>query len=202
MINIKYFLLGAVLTAIPTMIYLFRYDNPKVLSTYVESNTPKTDVYVEIQATPKETATPTPSATPDDSPTPTTSPTKKPTPKPPAATPANQTSTPEPTLTPTPIPTYQQSFNAVELVNKYASTYGVSADILFKIGQCESHFNTNSVSGPYAGIYQFHYSTWQSIRARMNENPDPGLRTNPEESIKTAAYKISKDGTSAWANCD
>jgi hypothetical protein len=35
----------------------------------------------------------------------------------------------------------------------------------------------------------------------MGLNPDPELRFNAEEAIKTTAYKISRDGTGAWPVC-
>jgi hypothetical protein len=200
MLNIKYFLLGAILTLFPTSAYLYsQTSGPDVLSTYVESGQITTP-----SPTPQVTENPTPTATQTATPTITASPSVKPTVKPTinATSSATPTSTPTQTPTSAPTATYQLSFNATELVNKYAAIYAIEPAILFKIGQCESHFNTNSISGPYAGIYQFHYNTWQSVRVRMNENPDPALRTNPDESIKTAAFKISKDGTGAWANCD
>ena len=205
MLNIKYFILGAILTSFPTSAYLFSQTaSPKVLSTQVTStqnasptdkpivsSTPSPTSALTATPTPEMTATPTPTILkPTVTPVPTTTPTIIP------------TTISTATATPATIPTYLPSFNATELVNKYAGIYTIDPAILFRIGQCESKFNTNSVNGPYAGIYQFHYNTWQSVRTRMNENPDPSLRTNPEESIKTAAFKISKDGTGAWANCD
>jgi hypothetical protein len=35
----------------------------------------------------------------------------------------------------------------------------------------------------------------------MNLDPNPELRFNPEEAIKTAAFKISTVGFSPWPNC-
>ena len=113
--------------------------------------------------------------------------------------------TPPPTSTPIPIPTdispTSEPLNAALLVSKYAQEYEIDEHILFTIGQCESGFNATSANDPYGGIYQFHYSTWASIRNLMGLDPNPDLRFNPEESIRTAAFKIAKDGTSAWPAC-
>ena len=105
-----------------------------------------------------------------------------------------------PTSTPKVIPT-PQPFNAILLVSKYAQEYGVDENILFTIGQCESGFNASLVNGPYGGIYQFHYSAWASIRNLMGLDPNPDLRFNPEESIRTAAFKIARNGTGACPAC-
>ena len=147
----------------------------------------------EVTPTPvNEVETPTPSKTPTDTPSPTPIPTPKPTPI--------LTPTPSPTPTPSALPT-SQPYDAISLVSKYAQEYGVDDHVLFTIGQCESGFNPTSVNGPYGGVYQFHYSSWASIRNSMGLDPDPDLRFNPEESIKTAAFKIARDGVEAWPAC-
>lgn len=84
---------------------------------------------------------------------------------------------------------------------KYASQYNVSVSELRKIAVCESGYNANSRNGIYGGMFQFVASTWASTRMAMGENPDPDLRFSPEEAIKTAAFKISRDGLGAWKNC-
>jgi hypothetical protein len=146
----------------------------------------------------QDKVTPTLEVEPTPTPTPTATPTDTPTPKPPL--------TPKPTPSSTPIPTSSvlpsaQPYDAISLVSKYAQEYGISEDVLFTIGQCESGFNPTSSNGPYGGIYQFHYSSWASIRNSMGLDANPDLRFNPEESIKTAAFKISRDGTGAWPAC-
>jgi len=35
----------------------------------------------------------------------------------------------------------------------------------------------------------------------MGLDDDPNIRYNPEESIKTAAFKLSVNGTGIWPNC-
>ena len=87
------------------------------------------------------------------------------------------------------------------LIEKYASEYGVNKDMMVHIAKCESGFRSNAVNGPYAGIYQFIGSTWSSNRRAMGLDPDPTLRYNLEEAVKTAAFKMSRDGFGAWPVC-
>jgi len=87
------------------------------------------------------------------------------------------------------------------LFDKYCGEYGLNKEMMKKIANCESHFNSQAVNGPYMGMYQFLASTWQSNRRAMGLDPDPNLRFNAEESIKTTAYKISRDGAGAWPVC-
>ncbi len=88
-----------------------------------------------------------------------------------------------------------------QMIVRYANEYGVDAGRMLSIASCESGYNPSAVNGPYAGIYQFSSSTWQSNRKAMGLNPDPGLRFNPEEAAKTAAFKMSRDGFGAWPVC-
>jgi soluble lytic murein transglycosylase-like protein len=84
----------------------------------------------------------------------------------------------------------------------YSDQYHVDENELKKIAQCESGFNPNSNnSGLYLGMFQFAASSWSSARSRMGLDPNPDLRTNAEESIKTAAYMIANGGINAWPNC-
>jgi len=135
-------------------------------------------------------------STPTPSPEPTIEPTETPEP------------TPVPTETPTPVPTatpdvwsppeYEPWFA------QYAGQYGVDKNELERISQCESQNKPDIVSrnGLYVGLFQFSASTWESYRKLMGLDPNPGLRTNPEESIKTAAYVIQQTkGTSPWPVC-
>jgi len=73
--------------------------------------------------------------------------------------------------------------------------------MLVKIAVCESELNPNAVNGDFGGLFQFTASTWNSTRNEMNMDPSPDLRFNPEEAIKTAAFKMSVDGTNPWKNC-
>lgn len=111
------------------------------------------------------------------------------------------TFTPTPTHTPTPIPAPISSNELETLFGKYSSLHNIDKELLRKIAYCESKFNTNTVNGPYAGLYQFTESSWIVTRKRMGLDANPTLRFHPEEAIKTAAFKIAKDGLHAWPNC-
>lgn len=91
----------------------------------------------------------------------------------------------------------------VGLVNKYAQMYGAHAQKMLVIAKCESGFNPNAVSpsGTYVGMYQFNASTWGSNRRAMGLDESASLRANAEEAIKTAAFKMGRDGYGAWPVC-
>lgn len=98
-------------------------------------------------------------------------------------------------------PTIRVSTDYEELFDKYGKEYGVNKQVLSKIAYCESTFNPNAVNGPYAGMFQFVTSTWVADRKSMGLDPDPNLRFNAEEAVKTTAYKISRGGIGAWPVC-
>lgn len=121
----------------------------------------------------------------------------------PTATPT-PTNTPTPTPTNTPTPTPQPivtSSDLESLFGKYAGEYSVDKELLKKIAKCESGFNAGASFLDYGGMFQFSSSSWSSTRQQMNQDPNPDLRYNAEESIKTAAFKISVNGPSAWPSC-
>lgn len=140
---------------------------------------------VNSQPTVTVTNTPIPTSTPIPSPTPTPTLTPKP------------SSTPTPTITPIPVTNQQLD----SWFTKYSNYYSVERDRLWSIAVCESKLNPNAKSGDYAGLFQFAQSTWQITRKLINLDPNPDLRFNPEEAIKTAAFKISTGGLSSWKNC-
>lgn len=141
-----------------------------------------------IVSTPTPTPLPpTPTPTPTNTPTPTPKPTRTPTP------------TTKPTPTPTPYPLTPQMLD--DWFTQYANHYSIDRHRLRMIAICESKLRPYAVNGPYVGMYQFGPATWRATRMRMNMDPDLRLRLNPEESIKTAAYKISVEGSRAWPNC-
>lgn len=147
-----------------------------------------------IAPTPTPTAIPTP--TPSPTPTPTPSPTPTPTPKP--------TATPTPTLSPTPTPSKVPQPMAQDLdgwFTTYSNQYHIDRQKLWKIAACESNLNTNARNGDYGGLYQFAAQTWQTTRTAMGLDTNPDLRFNPQESIRTAAYKMSVAGFGSWPNC-
>lgn len=114
---------------------------------------------------------------------------------------AKPSATPKPTATPVPVALPESDLDS--LFEKYAGQYGVSAIAMKHIAQCESGLNPGSLSknGLYGGLFQFVSSTWSGNRRAMGEDPDPNLRFNAEEAIKTAAFKISRDGYGAWPVC-
>lgn len=87
------------------------------------------------------------------------------------------------------------------LIQTYASQYNADPSKMIAIAHCESGLRANAVNGPFAGAYQFLSSTWQSNRRAMGLDPDPTLRYNIEEAIKTAAFKMGRDGYGAWPVC-
>jgi len=89
-----------------------------------------------------------------------------------------------------------------EFFGKYSSQFGVDPELLKRIANCESSFNPNARNLDYGGMYQFSEESWISTRIGMGQNTDPALRFNAEESIKTAAYKLSlPNGANAWPSC-
>lgn len=96
---------------------------------------------------------------------------------------------------------FSENANLKQWYEKYGQQYGVDPIILEKIASCESGERAQAVNGPYGGIFQFVTSTWISNRKAMGEDPNPALRFNAEESIKTAAFKMGRDGYGAWPAC-
>lgn len=157
-----------------------------------------TDSLLEDTDTETEDLDPTPS--PSASPTPVASPTASPSPTPTPSPKATPTPSPLPTLLPTPTPTAAADLEA--LFTKYADEKSVNRELLKKIAVCESNLNPNALSPHgYGGLYQFAESSWRSTRTAMNLDPNPTLRFNAEEAIKTAAFKIATNGPGAWPNC-
>lgn len=111
------------------------------------------------------------------------------------------TEKPWPTRTPTPTAAPVTSEELDRWFSQYSSVYSVDRGRLWRIAVCESRLKTNAINGEYAGLYQFSSSTWRSTRKRMNLLPDPQLRFNPEEAIKTAAFLLSTRGHDPWPNC-
>lgn len=141
---------------------------------------------VEAETSPTQTPTTTPTVT--ATPTVTVSPTSTP------------TTTPEPTITPVPQPdfTSEEIYNFIE---RFASQYGVSPDILRYMALCESGFRPKAKNSIYSGLYQFDSSTWKRFRLEMGEDSDPALRLNAEEAVQTAAYVLHLNKAYIWPNC-
>lgn len=132
---------------------------------------------------------------PSATPTPTTTPTSAP----PTTTP-----TPLPTATPTPTPLPQPlmtSGDLESLFDRFAGEFSVDKNLLKRIASCESEFNSNAENGDYQGMFQFAASSWIATRQAMGADINTDLRKNTEESIKTAAFKIARNGAGAWPSC-
>lgn len=113
--------------------------------------------------------------------------------------------TPIPTATPTPTPTPKPlpltSADLEKWFSEISSQQSIDKDLLKRIAYCESNLNPRAINGDYLGLYQFSKSTWEVTRRRMNHDPNPSLRMDALESIRTAAFKIATDGRHAWPAC-
>ncbi len=143
-----------------------------------------------VSPLPVSKPSPTPTYTPTPTPTNTPTPTMTPTPTP----------TEIPTPTPTPLPVLAPA-DIDGLFTRFSQEYSVDQEQLKKIARCEAGFNSNAENGDYVGMFQFATSSWIGTRNAMNLDPNPDLRRSAEESIKTAAFKISRGGINAWPSC-
>ena len=87
------------------------------------------------------------------------------------------------------------------MFSAYSAYYKVDRGLLRTIAFCESRFIPSATNGRHAGLYQFNSSTWKATRKRMDLDPDPNLRFDAEEAIKTAAFKLHNSGHGAWVVC-
>lgn len=101
------------------------------------------------------------------------------------------------------VPTSTVPADIQVLIETYAPQYGADPAKMAAIAKCESGFNPGAVSpsGAYVGLFQFVSGTWVSNRNAMGLDPNPSLRANAEEAIKTAAFKMGRDGYGAWPVC-
>ena len=158
--------------------------------TYKVSFNPKKEVLsqkIEIE----KVTTPSPTFTPEPTETSTPTPTPKPTIKP----------APTPAPIPTPTPIVKAPGNFEPLFSEFASMFGVDANLLKKIAECETHFNNAVSAPPYAGMFQFREDTWETYRKLMRKDPDINLRYGARESIETAAYVVSLGKLHLWPVC-
>lgn len=135
---------------------------------------------------------------------PTENPTNKPTQTPSPIPTPTATSTPTPTNTPTPKVTstpVSAPSHLQPIFTRFANEYEVESQLLIKIALCESRFNTHAINGDYLGLFQFGSQRWVDYRTQMGHDTNPELRVVTEESIKTAAYAISKGKLFLWPNC-
>lgn len=179
---------GAVVPPIVYFLIISFHGQPRipaaaVLSAEIVTPSPIDSPMPTVTPTPFPTATPT--VTPPSTPTPTLTPSPSPT----------------PTLTPTPTPQPVTSEQLDNWFTSYSNQYSIDRQKLWNIAVCESGLNVNAKNGDYGGLYQFSSGTWASTRTAMSADTNPDLRFNPEEAIKTAAFRISTVGVSAWPNC-
>ena len=184
---IKIFLLGVALGSVSYYTYISSYKlKPEVLSQ-------------SVVAEPSDYSNPDPVFSTPSADTPEPSKTSSPTPQP------TRTPTPKPKPTPTPIPTPTPVIAAPEnlepLFSEFSQIYGVDANLLKKIAECETHFNNAVLSPPYAGMYQFREDTWVTYRRLMGKEADINLRFGARESIETAAYVLSLGKLHLWPVC-
>ncbi len=143
---------------------------------------------IEVSPTTESTTTPTPSPEPTSTPKPTLVP---------SPTPVTVT------VTVTPIPDIVAPADLEPLFTEFANQYHVSANLLKKIADCESHFNRGVVSKneEYMGMFQFQVDKWMNERKLMGADSNPDLRFGARESIETAAFVISREGPGPWPAC-
>lgn len=164
----------------------------QVLAESTEAPAPSITSTPSPEPTKTSTPTPSPTAIPTATSTATAAPTELPSPTP-SATPSGPTTTPD----------VWSPGNLEPWFSQYAGQYGVDKNALERIANCESHFNPNATSpnGAYVGLFQFSAATWSNYRSQMGLDPNPDLRTNAEESIRTGAFMVSKRGTAPWPSC-
>ncbi len=116
-----------------------------------------------------------------------------------------ETPIPTPTKKPTPTPTIKPTSIPVgtfeDWFTKYSREQSIDRERLKRIAVCESGLNPDARFLDYGGLFQFATGSWISTRTNMNLSTDPNLRFNPEEAIRTAAFKVATEGLRAWPNC-
>ena len=183
------FLLGFAMGFLPVLYFLA--NSPSKAPEVLAEDDAEYALAIDSPEPEEITPTPTPTPTPTISPKPTATPTPEP------------TSTPDPTPTPVPTPT-PDVWSPPDIepwFSQYASEFGVDKNVLERLANCESHFNPNAVNGGYLGMFQFSAKTWSDYSVEMGLDPNPALRSNTEESIRTAAYVVQQRGVAPWPSC-
>jgi len=111
---------------------------------------------------------------------------------------ASVTATPTPTIIP------ENPYSSEEIhgfFKEYSEKYGLDVNYLRHVAVCESGFDALAINLVYAGLFQFDTRTWETFRDLTNEDPDPDLRFDAREAVKTASYLISIGKTALWPNC-
>lgn len=88
-------------------------------------------------------------------------------------------------------------YSVPELIEHFASQYGVSSKVLLDVAFCESSYRQSAIgdSGKAKGIFQFHQPTWESFTEKMGEELD---RDSAIDQAKVAAWAFSNRLGSHW----
>jgi hypothetical protein len=192
--NVKHFLIGALIASAPTALYVkanLDHKRPKPLQMALSFNTdylPTSEIEMSLvknEPKPAISETPTPTSKPIATPIPTV---------------ILEESQPIRTAS-FEIKSEHLTSEVYTFIEKYAGEYGVDKKMMYQIAKCESGLRSDAVNGSFGGVYQFLASTWVSNRNAMGLDPNPELRFHAEEAVKTAAFKMSQDGFSAWPTC-
>ena len=191
--NIKHFLIGALIASAPTALFVkanLENKRPKINTSNISINTNYLSIAeVEYSLAKKYTPTPTVYNTPKKKPIPT------------AVSPKTAEHDSVARTANIEVKIEHKNSEVYIYIEKYAGEYGVDKNMMYQIAKCESGLRSSAINGPFAGVYQFLSSTWISNRNAMGLNPDPELRFHAEEAVRTAAFKMSRDGFGAWPAC-
>lgn len=87
------------------------------------------------------------------------------------------------------------SGDAGHAIRLAAAVYGVSADRLLRVAQCESTLNAHATSGPYLGLFQFGTPLWA-------RTPMAGFsRDDPYAASLAAAWAFARGMNRHWPIC-
>lgn len=190
-------LLEIVAVTLTVLLHITSFHISSVPSSDAASSSLKRPIPPSEQIASNQISSPAPTEVPTATPSPTDTPTPIPTDAP------TPTDTPVPTDIPTPtiMPMIVTSSDLETLFSKYSDEYHVDKDLLKKIANCESGFNSQAENGDYRGMFQFAAESWVATRTAMGMDASPDLRMNAEESIRTTAYKIANGGQNSWPSC-
>ena len=80
------------------------------------------------------------------------------------------------------------------IITSAAAEFGLSADYLLSVAQCESNYNPYAYNpAGYHGLFQFDFSTWEAYGY--------GDIYDPAAQARTAARLIAAGQTDRWPNC-
>ncbi len=87
----------------------------------------------------------------------------------------------------------------IELINKYADQYDVSAKLALDIANCESELKTTAIgdSGKAYGVYQFHKPTFQEFSKKFGDETLNYHDT--EDNIQLAIWALAHNKGYHWS---